>query len=64
MERKRKCVEEIQADRTVASSDTLIHITLIPQRYQIWGTWARDGSMITGVLTHDLTLSFFLIYLT
>lgn len=47
-ERERKCVEEIQADRREASSDTLIPITLIPQRYQIWGTWAGDGSLITG----------------
>ena len=45
--RERKCVEEIQADRSEASSDTLIPITLIAQRYQIWGTWARDGSLIT-----------------
>ena len=46
-ERERKCVEEIQADRSEASSDTLIPITLIPRRYQIWGTWAGDGSLIT-----------------
>ena len=46
-ERERKCVEEIQADRSEASSDTLIPITLIPWRYQIWGTWAGDGSLIT-----------------
>ena len=46
-ERERKCVEEIQADRSEASSDTLIPITLIAQRYQIWGTWAGDGSLIT-----------------
>ena len=46
-ERARKCVEEIQADRREASSDTLIPITLIAQRYQIWGTWAEDGSLIT-----------------
>ena len=45
--RERKCVEEIQADRSEASSDTLIPITLIAQRYQIWGTWAEDGSLIT-----------------
>ncbi len=43
-ERERKCVEEIQVDRREASSDTPIPITLIPQRYQIWGTWAGDGS--------------------